>query len=165
MEIRTKTLEDNPSRIVVREYFMPWSWGGLQIQRILLTPFVWLFLRLVLGKKIVFDRAYQTMVIENRILFARRKTQTHFSDVESISFSQRELRVAVGSGGSLYTGVAPISVKDLFLLIHDGTQVRVTTSYKDNIELDNLAKRLGKLMGKPFVISQDEVEENEGAEA
>ena len=93
MESRTKTFADTPSRIVVREYFMPWLWGGPTIIYMILAPVLWPVLRLVLGKKIIFDRAYQDVVIENRILFVHRKMQTHFSDINSIDLFQREIQV------------------------------------------------------------------------
>ena len=163
MESKTKTLEDSPGRIVLRESFMPWRWGGLQITQILFVPVMWLFQRLVFSKKIVFDRAYQDVVVENRILFIHRRTQTHFSDVDSVDLSPREMRVVVPSNP--YVGVVPIGLEDLSLLLRDGTRVRVATTYKESVELEVLGKRLGELLGKSFVVSQDEVEENEGAEA
>ena len=163
MESRTKTLEDTPSRIVVREYFMPWLWGGPTIIYMILAPVLWPVLRLVLGKKIIFDRAYQDVVIENRILFVDRKMQTHFSDINSIDLFQREIQVVVSAGR--YVAAAPIRVEDLSLSLQDGTQVRIATAYRESTQLEVLGKRLGELMGKPFITSQDEVKDTEGAEA
>ena len=161
MESRTRILEESPSRIVLRESFMPWRWGGLQLSRIFLVPLLWLFQRLILGKKIVFDRAYQDMNVENRILFVHRRTQTHFSDVESVTLSPREIKEALH--GYVYVGPVPIHVKDLSLLLHDGTHVRIATAYKESTQLEVLGKRLGELTGKPFVTSQDEMEGNENS--
>jgi hypothetical protein len=142
---------------------MPWRWGGLQLSRILFVPVLWPFLRLIFDKKIVFDRTHQDVTVRNRILFIRRRMQTHFTDVDSVNLSPREIREV--PPGQQFVGPVTIRVKDLSLLLHDGTQVRIATAYKGSIELEPLGKRLGELMGKSFVISQDEVEGNESAKA
>lgn len=163
MESRVKILDDSLGRIVLREAFMPWRWGGLQITSIPFVPILWPFQRLIFGKKIIFDRAYESIVIKSRILFIHRKMQTNFSDIDSVTLSPRDIQETMH--GSPYVGPVPIHVEDLSLLFHDGKQMRIATAYRESTQLEVLGKRLGELMGKPFVAKQDEAEENEGTEA
>lgn len=153
METRTKMLEDRPDRIVLRESFMPWRWGGPQLPAMLFIPVLWPLLRLVFDKKTVFDRADGSIVVGKRFLFVRRQARTHFSDVDSISVSPRQITEVVA--GNRFAGTVTIRVKDLSLTLFDGTRLNVATAYRGSPELEALGSRLGGLMGRPLVQSED----------
>jgi hypothetical protein len=154
METRTKTLEDRPDRIVLRESFMPWRWGGPQWPTVLFIPLLWPVLRLAFDKKVVFDRANQSMVVEKRVLFVSRRTEIRFADVASVCLSPRGITEI--PQGQQFVGPITIRVEDLSLLLHDGTQVKIATAHRGSPEIEALWGRLGELTGRPFVRDEEE---------
>lgn len=128
----------------------------------IIVPVLWPVLRLVFGRKITFDRATLDIVIRNRILLFRRNSCTHFTNVESVALSPRVMGAVAPNSG---VGLIPIRVKDLSLLLNDGTTFKIATDYEEYTQLDALGQRLGELMGKPFVVNRGGAGENENTTA
>ena len=149
METRIKTVEEGPSRIVIRERFMPRRWGGIPLPMMLFFPILWLFLRITFGKTSIFDKETQSIVVEKRTFFVHRKEQTYFSDIDSLNIAPREIRDV--PQGNPYAGVIITNVEDLSLLYHDGTRARIATTRSGSKELETLGTRLAYLIDKPFL--------------
>lgn len=159
LETRIKILEDRPDRIVVRQSLRPWQWGGPGVLAMLLSPLLISLIWLAIDKKIVCDKFYQSVIVNNRFLVFQRRKEIPFSEIKSIILLPRVVtRVAGGSGrGGEGSWPVTLDLGGLSLMLADNTSVNIVTTYRDSRELATLGDKLGVVMGKPFTMSEEAV--------
>ncbi|MDD5038713.1 MAG: hypothetical protein PHN78_05290 [Dehalococcoidales bacterium] len=111
----------------------------------LLLPLIWL----AIDKKIVCDKVYQSVNVNNRFLFVQRHKQIPFSEIKSISLSRRIVTRVVGSSGRDGGGwPTTLELGNLSLTLLDETSVNIVTTYWGSQELATLGDKLSVLTEK-----------------
>ncbi len=161
LETKIKLLEDRPDRIAITEIIRPWQWGGpafspVQIVLVLLFP---VMLILKGSRKVVFDRAYQSVTIDCGILFLRQRKQVQFAAVGNILLPLREVTRVVTGGSPSHQGMGDIGLPvtldlgDLSLSLLDKSKLKIATAYWSDKKIRSIGKKIGELIEKPFLVS------------
>lgn len=157
LETKILLLEDRPDRIVIKQSYQPWRWGGFtfsifQIALILAFP---LILVLKGSRKITVDTAFRNINIKNSGVLSREQKQIHFSEVDNVTLSSRTTTVAtdrniIANPDTINIPI-PMSLVELSFLLSNQSKVKILTGYRNNQNLSDIGNKLSTIMNKPLI--------------
>ena len=153
LETKIKVLEDRPDLIVIKESFKPWQWGGFSFNLASITSIlVFLIMLIVKGNiKIAFERAYQSVNLNSRMLFSRKQKTVQFAEIENVSlFSSKATRAGDNDNPSLAT--LSLDLAEISLNLIDKSTLKILTAYWTDKEIRIIGKKIADLLEKPFII-------------